>query len=105
LKKKTLTSPKINIFELLKNKNSEVQIFFSQKGQFLSFGFENFAVSIKKSKKSKFQNSVERCASRARVNLPHIGKRECFKFVLQNNSSSNLSKSEFVWEVGVNGAK
>jgi hypothetical protein len=25
------------------------------------------------------------CASRARVNLPHIGNRECFQFVLQQN--------------------
>jgi hypothetical protein len=38
------------------------------------------------------------CASKARVNLPHIGNRECFKFVLKK-SSLNLSKPEFVWEV------
>jgi hypothetical protein len=42
-------------------------------------------------------------ASRARIKLPHIFNREYFKFVLENNSSLNLSKSDFVWKVPLDG--
>jgi hypothetical protein len=44
------------------------------------------------------------CASRARVNLPHIGNRKCIKFVLHRNLlKCNVQnfKSEFEWEVPV----
>jgi hypothetical protein len=53
---------------------------------------------IKNHEHEQKRNKKIWCASRARVNLPHIGNRECFKFVLKK-SSFNLSKSEFVWEV------
>jgi hypothetical protein len=62
-----ITSSKINIFELFKNKNQCSNICPpTDFRQFLSLSFENFAVSIensyffqKRAKKSKFLNSVE----------------------------------------------
>jgi hypothetical protein len=65
-----ICDPKITIFKL----EFQLSSFKFAKNEFL-----NFEIS------KKFW-----CASRAHVNLPNIGNRECFKFVLQKKNSFNL---------------
>jgi hypothetical protein len=79
---KTYTNGQVNLNKKV-SKNSQISV-ISAILKISQVNSSSILVELSKMK-SHVQIGSNNCASRARVNLPHIGNRQCIKFFLHRN--------------------